>query len=141
MLRANTSLDGGWFEPGDYYDTFLIPMLAFNATNPLSIPLRLQPGQYAGYTVSHCHFLQHEDAGCMHMMEYTCPPGAELLQEFPYTCSQPMPVPGTFIKGSETPAEPTPGTVEPSAVEPTTSKSYSIGIFMAILVASSCIVV
>ena len=139
VLRANTSLDGGWFEPGDYYDTFLIPMLGFNATNPLSIPLRLQPGQYAGYTVSHCHFLQHEDAGCMHMMEYTCPPGAELLEEFPYTCSQPMPVPGTFIKGSET-SEPTPGTVEPSTVEPTTSKSYSIGVFMAILVACSCIV-
>ena len=122
VLRANTSLDGGWFESGDYYDTFLIPMLGFNATNPLAIPLRLQPGQYAGYTVTHCHFLQHEDAGCMHMMEYTCPKGATLMKEYPYECSQPMPVPGTFtVKGSET----SPG---PEPPVPTPPESYSTGI-------------
>eukprot|EP00889_Picochlorum_renovo_P001523 jgi/Picre1/28553/NNA_003955.t1 len=140
VLRANTTLDGGWFEPGDFYDTFLIPMLGFNATNPLSIPLRLQPGKYAGYTVAHCHFLQHEDSGCMHMMQYICPQRADLLQEFPYTCSQPMSVPGTFTryKGSEAP-EPTPGSM-PAAVE--TSSSHCISIFVAVLltITSSCIV-
>ena len=104
MLRPNTSLDGGWFEAGDYHDTFLLPMvLGANATNPTLVPLRLQPGPYAGYTVAHCHFLQHEDSGCMHMMQYTCPEGAEVLSEMPFTCSESMPVPGTFTKGSEVP--------------------------------------
>ena len=104
MLRPNTSVDGGWFEAGDYHDTFLLPMvLGANATNPTLVPLRLQPGPYAGYTVAHCHFLQHEDSGCMHMMQYTCPEGAEVLSEMPFTCSESMPVPGTFTKGSEVP--------------------------------------
>jgi FtsP/CotA-like multicopper oxidase with cupredoxin domain len=31
----------------------------------VKVPLRFQPGQYSGYTVSHCHFLPHEDVGCM----------------------------------------------------------------------------
>ena len=100
MLKPNTSLEGGWFEAGDYYDTLLLPMVkGANATNPNVIPLRLQPGPYAGYTVTHCHFLNHEDAGCMHMMEYSCPEGST-LQGYPYTCSQAMPIPGTFIKSS-----------------------------------------
>ena len=28
-------------------------------------------------TVMHCHFLAHEDEGCMKVMEYTCPEDAE----------------------------------------------------------------
>ncbi len=30
-----------------------------------SVALRTQPGPYGGYAVMHCHFLHHEDAGCM----------------------------------------------------------------------------
>lgn len=102
LLKANTSLDGGWFETGDYYDTLLIPMvLGANVTHPNLVPLRLQPGPYAGYTVVHCHFLMHEDAGCMHMMQYTCPKGATVSPNMPFTCSEPMPIPGTFTNGSK----------------------------------------
>ena len=142
VLRANTSLDGGWFEVGDYYDTLLMPMLDFNATSPRLIPLRLQPGEYAGYTVTHCHFLQHEDAGCMHMLEYICPQGATLLQEYPYTCSQPMPVPGTFIKGSEAPAsiESSPS-VEPAPSEISTSGANSMSIIMGILLTMASVLI
>ena len=126
-LLPNTTLDGGWFEAGDYYDTLLIPMmLGANATNPNLVPLRLQPGPYAGYTVTHCHFLMHEDAGCMHMMEYTCPKNASVSAEMPFTCSQEMPVPGTFIRGPIVPDTP------PAPSSTGMAETYGMGLFFII---------
>ncbi|KAF8065748.1 hypothetical protein HT031_002808 [Scenedesmus sp. PABB004] len=71
-----------WFEVGDYHDTLKLPMiLAKYAGDP--VPLRFQPGQYSGYTVMHCHFLQHEDIGCMKVVWYKCPTLAEDKQAGP----------------------------------------------------------
>ncbi|KAL4422773.1 hypothetical protein ABPG75_008970 [Micractinium tetrahymenae] len=53
-----------WFEAGDYHDTLMLPMVT-----RLSAPrVRMQPGEFAGYTVVHCHALHHEDeAGALHL--------------------------------------------------------------------------
>ncbi|KAI8105692.1 hypothetical protein M9434_000274 [Picochlorum sp. BPE23] len=83
-----------YFEVGDYHDTLFLPMVRGS-----SIPVRLQPGPYYGISVVHCHFLQHEDAGCMKVVEWTCPPGSP---GDPKTgmCSSgyDVPVKGTFSK-------------------------------------------
>lgn len=109
-LQPNTTFEGGWFEAGDFTDTLFIPQANFTYRTVL----RFQPGPYAGYTVVHCHFLNHEDAGCMHVMNYYCPEGATMLQEEPFTCSQPMPVQGTFTRSL--PAGPNPPTGASSAL-------------------------
>lgn len=66
---ANTLTD--FFEVGDYHDTLFLPMI-----RGASVPVRFQPGPYYGVSVVHCHFLQHEDAGCMKVVEWTCPAGS-----------------------------------------------------------------
>ncbi|KAF8065746.1 yipf1 [Scenedesmus sp. PABB004] len=71
-----------WFEVGDFHDTLNLPMVAVEYTET-PIPLRFQPGQYSGYTVMHCHFLQHEDIGCMKVVWYKCPTLAEDKQAGP----------------------------------------------------------
>lgn len=92
----NTSFAGGWFEAGDYHDTLLMPQ----AQKMFRNKLRFQPGPYPGYAVTHCHYLTHEDAGCMHVMHFICPEGADVEKQMPYECSQTMPVPGTFVTRS-----------------------------------------
>lgn len=136
LLKPNTSLNGGWFQDGDFHDTLLIPMvLGANATNPNLVPLRLQPGPYSGFTVTHCHFLMHEDAGCMHMMEYSCPPGAQVSSKMPFICSEPMPVPGTFTKGSEVPSPlSAPGTPPSQAISGLSMVSMSTGLLLTLYV-------
>ncbi|KAI7843970.1 hypothetical protein COHA_002508 [Chlorella ohadii] len=57
-----------WFEPGDFqashltqcgsqHDVLMIPVVLPNA----SVRLRIQPGEFTGYGVTHCHSLMHED--------------------------------------------------------------------------------
>ncbi|KAI8476535.1 MAG: hypothetical protein J3K34DRAFT_516425 [Monoraphidium minutum] len=82
-----------YYKIGDFYDTFYYP---FNPGNPAgSYQLRFQPGRFTGYTVMHCHFLQHEDANCMKVVLYQCPgfngtqPSDGLCPGFKF------PVPGT----------------------------------------------
>ena len=69
---ANGTYTGNWFEVGDYHDTLLIPQ------GTGKTQLRFQPGPYSGFSVTHCHFLNHEDVGCMRMVEWRCPDGNEV---------------------------------------------------------------
>ncbi len=111
-LAANTSMDGGWYEAGDFFDTIYIPQLDFqqpNATEPNRLPLRFNPGPYYGDSVTHCHFLNHEDSGCMHMIKYTCPDGT-VQEQYPYRCSTTTALKGTFEGG--------PGSTDPSTPGP-----------------------
>lgn len=89
---------GQWFSPGDFYDTLMLPMTmpfaAGNATIWPNIGIRLQPS-YTGYSVMHCHSLQHEDTGCMKVIKWSCP-GSENKDAQPTACSFKYPVPGTF---------------------------------------------
>lgn len=84
-LFPNTTWDGGYFEAGDYHDTLLIPQMTGK------IQLRFQPGPYSGYAVAHCHFLNHEDAGCMRVIDFVCQ--GDIGEKG--ICSTKMPVPGT----------------------------------------------
>lgn len=36
---------------GDYYDVLMMPMMSMGAT----MRLRIQPGEFTGYAVMHCH--------------------------------------------------------------------------------------
>lgn len=85
-LMPNGTYDGGWFEVGDYHDTLLIPQ------GTGKTQLRFQPGPYSGYSVTHCHFLNHEDTGCMRVVEWRCPDDVSAEGD----CSTEMPVAGTF---------------------------------------------
>ena len=69
-LFANSNWTS-YFEVGDFHDVLTLPMI--DLTVGPAVPLRFQPGEFAGYTVTHCHFLMHEDEGCMKVLEYTCP--------------------------------------------------------------------
>jgi FtsP/CotA-like multicopper oxidase with cupredoxin domain len=103
----NATNAGGWFEAGDFFDTLLLPQLAFNATDPRRVPVRFNSGPYAGSAVTHCHFLNHEDAGCMRLIEYTCPNGT-VQDTYPYRCSTAAALKGTFVggPGSSDPEDP-----------------------------------
>lgn len=59
--------------------------------------------------MTHCHFLNHEDSGCMHMIKYTCPDGT-VQEDYPYRCSTTTALKGTFEGG--------PGSTDPSTPEP-----------------------
>lgn len=85
---TNGTYAGDWFEVGDYHDTLLIPQ------GTGKTQLRFQPGPYSGYSVTHCHFLNHEDTGCMRVVNWLCPDGYEVSERG--VCSANMPVPGTF---------------------------------------------
>ena len=100
-----------WFENGDLHDTLQLPMMNYQATPPSTVvpflTARVQPGPYGGYAVAHCHFLQHEDAGCMRVMKFSCVPG----DVQPFDCSPyfSYAVPGTWKSNSSTPSpSPTP---------------------------------
>ena len=61
---------------GDYHDTLQMPVLAQPSIFTSSVVgVRFQPGPYAGYSVMHCHFLQHEDTGCMKIVKWQCAKG------------------------------------------------------------------
>ncbi|KAI7841496.1 hypothetical protein COHA_004889 [Chlorella ohadii] len=64
-----------WFEAGDYYDVLNLPMMSQGAT----ARIRLQPGEFPGYAVMHCHTLAHEDVGCIKVMKFSCGPDPQPL--------------------------------------------------------------
>ena len=70
-LPGSSSLTS-YFQEGDYHDTLFLPMIRGS-----SVAVRFQPGPYYGFSVMHCHFLQHEDAGCMKVVEWQCPAGSQ----------------------------------------------------------------
>lgn len=94
-----------FFEIGDYHDTLHTPFA--QGTYPQvpspealigsSMVLRVQPGPFTGYTVLHCHFLQHEDMGCMKVVKYECPGYEGANTEQPLDCTNwTYPVKGTW---------------------------------------------
>ncbi|PSC67257.1 HAD-superfamily subfamily IIA hydrolase [Micractinium conductrix] len=84
-----------WFEAGDYHDTLMLPQMQLWGT----VRLRLQPGEFTGYAVMHCHSLQHEDVGCMKVLRYSCPGRADPQ---PRVCPGfKFPVPGTVVLPSQ----------------------------------------
>lgn len=92
---------GGFYEEGDFHDTLINYQAKFTQWDDKSVrtAVRMNPGPYYGYTVVHCHFLMHEDAGCMHMVNYVCPAGAKKDTMMPFKCHQKLAVPGTFESG------------------------------------------
>jgi len=107
-LQENTTNAGGWFEAGDFFDTLLLPQHKFTVADPPRMPVRFNAGPYAGSSVTHCHFINHEDSGCMHLIQYTCPNGT-VQNTYPYRCSTASALKGTFVGGAgssdpETPA-------------------------------------
>jgi hypothetical protein len=58
---------------GDFHDVLTLPMLQITGEEETPTPVRMQPGEFSGYTVMHCHFLNHEDSGCMTVVWYKCP--------------------------------------------------------------------
>ena len=38
-----------------------------------TMTIRMQPGSFVGVDVLHCHFVHHEDEGCMKVVEFLCP--------------------------------------------------------------------
>jgi FtsP/CotA-like multicopper oxidase with cupredoxin domain len=56
---------GAWFRAGDYHDSLILPMNAdqlpspTNASElvPTALTLRIQPGEFSGWAVAHCHLL------------------------------------------------------------------------------------
>lgn len=87
-LRKNCSYTS-YFEAGDFHDTLQLPMTMKSTT------LRFQPGPFSGYSVAHCHFLHHEDNGCMRVLFAECP--GSVPNDQPEVCSNfVFPVKGTF---------------------------------------------
>jgi FtsP/CotA-like multicopper oxidase with cupredoxin domain len=82
ITRINTSMlmPGTTMEPfyklGDWHDNILMPMLGdpmpFTQADD-AVRLRFQPGPFTGYSLMHCHFLSHEDLGCMKVVQFKCP--------------------------------------------------------------------
>ena len=53
-------------QEGDYHDTIMLPSTGTaDEANPAYVGLRIQPGQFAGYSVMHCHLLRCAGAGRM----------------------------------------------------------------------------
>ncbi|CAL8462689.1 g2222 [Coccomyxa elongata] len=88
ILGNDTTLTNYWME-GDFHDTVYVPVLP--GSGATEVKVRVQPGPFTGYSVFHCHFLHHEDQGCMKVIKWQCPghPGNE----------QPFPCPDFEAKG------------------------------------------
>ncbi len=82
-----------YFEAGDFHDTLLLPMLE----PTYSLPLRFQPEHHSGFAVMHCHFLAHEDTGCMKVQLLQCPGYPLNDQPRDGVCNTPAPVRGTVV--------------------------------------------
>lgn len=80
-----------FFQVGDFTDTMLIPQISIGAG---SVQMRFQPGPFSGYAVMHCHYLNHEDLGCMKVIQWKCP-GYDAVQPASGICTNfKYPVPG-----------------------------------------------
>jgi FtsP/CotA-like multicopper oxidase with cupredoxin domain len=73
-LYLNGINPANFYKDGDYYDNLLNPLAAGPAAGQADAAiLRFQPGPYSGYSLMHCHFLNHEDLGCMKVVLWQCP--------------------------------------------------------------------
>lgn len=75
QVQPNTELTA-FYKEGDYYDNLLIPMLGSNAPPGQlnnTVLMRFQPGPFSGFSLMHCHYLNHEDLGCMKVVQWACP--------------------------------------------------------------------
>lgn len=79
---------------GDHHDTLLLPV---GGRMGGAATVRFQPGHFTGYSVHHCHYLQHEDEGCMKIVKWECPGYPGNYQ--PADCEFEFPVKGTFPWG------------------------------------------
>ncbi|KAK9821117.1 hypothetical protein WJX81_008681 [Elliptochloris bilobata] len=75
-LVGGVNLTNYWM-PGDYHDVLLLPASTGRAM------VRFQPGAYAGYSLVHCHIVQHADQGCAKVVRYSCPGPAGLASPAP----------------------------------------------------------
>lgn len=51
---------------------------------------------WTGYIVTHCHFLMHEDTGCMKIVKWQAPGSPGNRQPILSATSWKPPVPGTY---------------------------------------------
>ena len=90
---------GAGAQPGDYQDVLLLPASTGRAM------VRFQPGAYAGYSLVHCHIVQHADQGCAKVVRYACPgpDGVATAAPEPTICSNfTWPVHGTLYDATGT---------------------------------------
>ena len=67
----NVSDNSGWFQEGDWHDVTLLP-LDDNENPTVTIgTYRFATDRFIGTEVLHCHFLEHEDKGCMATVNIT----------------------------------------------------------------------
>jgi FtsP/CotA-like multicopper oxidase with cupredoxin domain len=59
-MNGETTLDGGYFQAGDWHDTLYLPSMGKG-----SVTLRMNTDAFTGKMVIHCHILDHEDQGMM----------------------------------------------------------------------------
>ncbi|EFN51649.1 hypothetical protein CHLNCDRAFT_139836 [Chlorella variabilis] len=81
-----------YFQVGDWHDVVFLPA---DAPAGGAAAVRFQPGPWSGYSVHHCHFLMHEDTGCMKVVKWECP-GSPGDRQPGVCCSWEPPVPGTY---------------------------------------------
>jgi len=67
----NVSDNSGWFQEGDWHDVTLLPR--DDTQNPTVTigTYRFATDRFIGTEVLHCHFLEHEDRGCMASVNIT----------------------------------------------------------------------
>lgn len=95
LLEAGAKpFTSNFYKIGDYYDTLLFPF--YTPIPPDALTLRFQPGAFTGYSVMHCHYLMHEDLGCMKVVLFKCPGFPDDAQPADGECpGYTPPVPGT----------------------------------------------
>ena len=65
QLGADASDPDGYYQTGDWHDVFYRP------TGVTASKIYFSVDQHTGKAVLHCHFLEHEDKGCMAYIDIT----------------------------------------------------------------------
>lgn len=65
QLGADASDPDGYYQTGDWHDVFYRPSTVTAGAIYFSVD------QHTGKAVMHCHFLEHEDKGCMAYLDIT----------------------------------------------------------------------
>ena len=68
QLGSDVVDPSGYYRTGDWHDVFYVP------DGVTASKVYFQVDQHTGKAVLHCHFLEHEDKGCMAYLDIT---GAE----------------------------------------------------------------
>eukprot|EP01063_Lacrimia_lanifica_P034286 TRINITY_DN630_c0_g1_i1.p1 TRINITY_DN630_c0_g1~~TRINITY_DN630_c0_g1_i1.p1 ORF type:complete len:847 (+),score=293.94 TRINITY_DN630_c0_g1_i1:62-2542(+) len=101
QLGPDTADTSGYFQPGDWHDVFFMPD-GVSATE-----IYFSVDRFRTKSILHCHFLDHEDRGCMGFIDITGGgDGSTGLSGTPLVSSDMTPAP--------TPAPPTPVPVTPA---------------------------